>query len=349
MNVLFLVLLGFSGEMFIDNTEIFFPLSQRFVCMDSEGRLFVADVEESQVVCFNQKGKESFRFGAKGKGPGEFETMAQVYIIKDQLIVGSRAHQSIFDLDGKFIRRVRTIKREMKKTANGWIGHDNFGDQPVSLVWYSEDLTENKEIAVLPVKYPGKNLKPPNFSYSSVINIPKIQVSQDGTLAFIKSFDDFAIHVYDTNTLKEVRVITRSWTRQPFDHDWGKENYANFLKELEGKVPPGALKFLRTDPEYFPALNRLFVVDGSLVVEAWTKNPKQFALFTYEFNGKEKEPLIRRSADLGRVLAVRDGYAYISLFPDEEAAIVRVPIKDVDTYLKENPFTFDYDKWAFGR
>ncbi len=39
---------------------------------DAQGRLWVADTHYARVICYDAEGREQFRFGSRGEGPGEF-------------------------------------------------------------------------------------------------------------------------------------------------------------------------------------------------------------------------------------------------------------------------------------
>jgi len=74
------------------------------------GRVYVFDPGSHRVLCFDQNGSLLFRFGAKGQGPGEFQTPTSFSLLDDGRVVVFENQQGLtffhfFDADGEFLRR----------------------------------------------------------------------------------------------------------------------------------------------------------------------------------------------------------------------------------------------------
>ncbi len=50
------------------------------ICVDDEGRIFVADWKESHIKVFDKDGRYLMTIGRKGQGPGEFESIHAIQI-----------------------------------------------------------------------------------------------------------------------------------------------------------------------------------------------------------------------------------------------------------------------------
>lgn len=82
-----------------------------------DGRLYVVDRNNAQVLVWNKDGSFKKAFGSQGEGPGEFRSPWRVKVANDQLYVldgGRRIH--ILDLDGNFKRQV-TVNYKIRDFA----------------------------------------------------------------------------------------------------------------------------------------------------------------------------------------------------------------------------------------
>lgn len=77
------------------------------ICVDSKGRVFVADTHRHRVVVFDQQGNELQRFGEYGRGPGQFIFPTDVVVdLRGFIYVseyGGNDRISKFGPDGKFL------------------------------------------------------------------------------------------------------------------------------------------------------------------------------------------------------------------------------------------------------
>ncbi|MCZ6653625.1 MAG: 6-bladed beta-propeller [Planctomycetota bacterium] len=77
------------------------------ICVDGDGRVFVADTHNSRVVVFDRDGHELFRFGEHGIGPGQFMLPTDVAVDRDGCIYvseyGGNDRISKFTPDGEYL------------------------------------------------------------------------------------------------------------------------------------------------------------------------------------------------------------------------------------------------------
>lgn len=77
------------------------------ICVDSQGRVLVADTHRHRVVVFDLDGSELFRFGERGTGPGQFILPTDVAVDHDGFIhvseYGGNDRISKFDREGRYL------------------------------------------------------------------------------------------------------------------------------------------------------------------------------------------------------------------------------------------------------
>jgi DNA-binding beta-propeller fold protein YncE len=83
------------------------PKAPSGICVDEVGRVLVADTHESQVVGFDRDGRELFRFGKRGMGPGQFMLPTDVAVDSRGFIYvseyGGNDRISKFDPQGGYL------------------------------------------------------------------------------------------------------------------------------------------------------------------------------------------------------------------------------------------------------
>lgn len=77
-----------------------------------DGSMFLADLDRHQIVRFDANGKEGSRFGQLGQGPGDLHYPQLGGILDNRMLIVVNypidRKISLFDLQGRFIRQVRT-------------------------------------------------------------------------------------------------------------------------------------------------------------------------------------------------------------------------------------------------
>jgi hypothetical protein len=77
--------------------------SPYWMAMAEDGRIFVGDMGDRQVVVFSAEGEYLYRIGRRGQGPGEFQRVTFVDVDGDVLWVTDGYRNHAFELDGTFI------------------------------------------------------------------------------------------------------------------------------------------------------------------------------------------------------------------------------------------------------
>jgi len=98
------VLRTFENPGEVSDNYLSYPYSMDFA---PDGRLFVADFNQSKVLIWDKDGKFLTSFGTQGEGPGELFRPVKLSIVDDEVWVWDmRRRFSIFDLNGKFHQAV---------------------------------------------------------------------------------------------------------------------------------------------------------------------------------------------------------------------------------------------------
>ena len=107
-------------------------------------RVFVADTHNSRIVVFDRDGKELFRFGERGMGPGQFLLPTDVAVDSDNRLA----------FEGGLLDPVIDVDRMWKDTWHASIGMRHRGEKRILLVglgWDSSAVSDNHRTLDLPV------------------------------------------------------------------------------------------------------------------------------------------------------------------------------------------------------
>lgn len=90
-----------------DNDFMFYSIDS--VCEDDDANFYVLDRKAYKVHKFSPEGKRLLSFGNKGQGPGDFAYPHYICVTEDKKLVvcEDMAFVSLFDLEGKFLKRIR--------------------------------------------------------------------------------------------------------------------------------------------------------------------------------------------------------------------------------------------------
>src|SRR4030067_3223125 len=103
------------GEELSKQKELLF-VRPDFIMTDSEGSIFIAESVEKTIRKFDKNGKYLFKFGRRGKGPGEFQDLTSVSINKgDTLIIIDQLlyRISFFSKEGNYLNAAKINPEEM--------------------------------------------------------------------------------------------------------------------------------------------------------------------------------------------------------------------------------------------
>ena len=89
------------------DVEESFLYSPEWMTTSDDGRIFVGDMGDNQVVVFSPGGDYLYRIGQEGQGPGEFQNVVWVDVEEDVLWVTDHPFRKhAFELDGTFIETI---------------------------------------------------------------------------------------------------------------------------------------------------------------------------------------------------------------------------------------------------
>lgn len=99
-----------------------FLFSPQWMTTSEDGRIFVGDMGDRQVVVFSAAGEYLYRIGREGEGPGEFQSVLFVDIADDVLWVTEPFRHHAFELDGTFIETVSLplAARSLMRDGRWW-------------------------------------------------------------------------------------------------------------------------------------------------------------------------------------------------------------------------------------
>jgi hypothetical protein len=99
----------------LDNEEelVIYDKNNRF-CISDSGYVFISNSYKNNICKFTLDGKFITRFGQKGEGPGDLYAPGNMSILDNKYILveeyATKRRISMFDLNGKFIKIIRTKK-----------------------------------------------------------------------------------------------------------------------------------------------------------------------------------------------------------------------------------------------
>ncbi len=131
-----------------------------------DGSVFVSNSRQHNIFRFSSSGKLKSTIGQKGEGPGDLYYPGKLSILDDKyLVVGQYATTrriSIFDLDGKFVKILKTNQNPFgctalknNKVAYMAYAHPKPGRKVVNI--FSKDINSGKELLVTSLDIPEKN------------------------------------------------------------------------------------------------------------------------------------------------------------------------------------------------
>ena len=354
---LFWSLLAFdSGIVKYSETEFFQPLRKSDIAVGPRGDVYVLHYAEAKVLHYAPDGTPLPAISQKGQGPGELSFPMSITFQDGKLFVPDRGSDSIkiFDPDGKIIESVRMPNgAELAKTRGGWAigkwGGALSPDTRASISWSDESLANNLTVyewdnsqdggRVEVRRTPGGSME---FPYNPATDRSFMVGSPGGSLVFLSTPGPFKIVVFDMDQKKLVGTVERSEQAARFNEDWGLKRIGELNETNKAKGAP--IKFVPNFPEYFPLIRDMYVSqEGQLVIEKWSVSPDRVndILVLDRHGNPAKLPYDPRHE--GRVAAILDGNAYVTLFDAEadQAEVARVPMTEVDAFLNENPIEFE--------
>ena len=132
------------GEETSDTTEYMFGNNIRHVQPIAGGNILIADASDNTIRIFDGQGQFLYKFGRRGRGPGEFSEISSIEVTQDNRIIVIDRYQNrvtIFSLEGELLNN--TILNTTNLTTTQFIferrGHNSF------FIGYRDFLRENDE------------------------------------------------------------------------------------------------------------------------------------------------------------------------------------------------------------
>jgi hypothetical protein len=175
---------------------------------DREGRIFIPDRLNSEVLVFNAQGEYQFSFGRRGQGPGEFIRPSNLFIWDDRILVrdASTMRFQFFDMNGRFLRGFNAFKGYNSFVASG---KRMFAAPVLSRPPESKNgssLIEVMDLDGIVLKSFGVPLDVPKYDYS-LLNSVRLAIGDDESL--IVAFQFFPIirkYTMEGSLIKEIRL-----------------------------------------------------------------------------------------------------------------------------------------------
>jgi hypothetical protein len=177
------------------------------VCEDRDRNICVLDRGQFTVFVFSPEGKLIRKFGAKGQGPGDFQSPSQIAIApQGELAVMEDLNSiSFFKLDGTFIRRLDLI---------GLLGPTSIGpDRFLGWTWTPDGRLQvlvdsaNKRLAefgsqprsLFSTSLADKTGRAVMFNYSSPDYVPELISAANGDTAIVGVGNAYRLTILDSN------------------------------------------------------------------------------------------------------------------------------------------------------
>ncbi|MDA8213270.1 MAG: 6-bladed beta-propeller [Clostridia bacterium] len=243
----FLFTIGDSGD---DRGELLEPLD---VDVSANGNIYIADSGGSQVKVFNLSGKFLFKFGERGKGPGQFLAPVGIAVASKRIYVTDSVTMRVqeFDLQGKYLRDLLNTKLAKRIGALRPVGVDVDSADNI----YLTDVFYQRVVKLSPAGEPLLYFGKPGKAAGQFLYPNDVTVDKQGN-----------IYVSDSNN---TRV-------QVFDAQ-------GHFSQIYGPAGTLDIAFALNRGVDIDELNRLYVVDtfGNKVIAITPDTKKPGILFTF--------------------------------------------------------------------
>ncbi len=335
----------------LQDLDLYKPLSPEQVAITANGHCFVLDIFEQRVLHFNPQGQKIGTFGKKGQGPGEFNRVNRLFIMKDKLYVHQWGTAHVFDLAGKFIKSVTTGKtgESPRKVANGWLvevwqfslpGQKETFDK---LVWRDEKFENERFISSWTSEWPRQFSKQGELKYLPSREHAFIICSDDGKRVFVRPLGASSVDIFDVISGKTISSNFLEDTTVAFYEEFGDAG----LDEFRLRFEKGGLPIVKDYPDYFSAVTYASWNAEGLAgfYQETSRHGPYRKTWHFDRDGKVAEPLYGPFSRACFVAALRGEWAYICTFDaeNEQVGLARQPVKGLKLYL-ENLRT-KYYRW----
>lgn len=323
---------AFAGVGQSGSVDLFQPLSPRCFAQGANGTFYVLDSREHQVRHYSENLKLLHTFGARGEGPGEFLFADGIFYFEGIVYVDDAVFFTLFDATGKPLKKIRKpFDAEWYPTGKSWIAFKRYErDGKAELIWFSEDFARRSLLDVdQDTTFADNTFNPEGRPIKPAFSKSRQHLAKADKNRFL-------IRVFDAHRGTLQHVIEQEVKLRPVDRAWGEETATKMLAMMQAygslERKPSALRF----PEYFPPIIRLaYTVDDHLITFGVLRPGRLQADFAFDPAGKRVDIQGNPEDFIFKVLMKHDGFAYLSLFEDEETVIRKVPLADLEQVLAE--------------
>lgn len=344
---------GDKKVLMLGRTEVFQPLQAWEVEVSPNGHVYAINFQESTINHYGPDGRKLANIGSRGKGPGEYGYIVDLFFLNGKLYVSDMldGQISVVSEDGQFEKRTKAPERGLKlaRTTKGWFYGDWsswFGDHNGKLYMVGDDFKNPKVLLEMDEKtmnkgsYSFTNDGESSAFFNPITTHPHLLNSRDGKTVYLTDSKAFKIYIFDVDG--QMRTIERKDKRIPFDMEWAEE----CLKEANERGKRDGLVFKLQAPDYFPVIRSLNIdPDGNLIVDRWRGRPDDKHHPIAINDQGEEVPMKYDWNVIDRMFGVAKGYIYLSVFnhDSEQGAIARVKLEDANAWAKANPLDYDGD------
>lgn len=354
MYIFVLFMLASDGSNYhISDTGIFQVMRPSEVFVRPNGEVFLLNFDDAQVLHYDASGTLKQEIGRKGRGPGEFTFPTYMGMDDQHIYIFDLLTEQIstFTLDGTFLESFGIPKSgtEIVRAQKGWFFYEvsmkDMGGAPANLEWTVDQFKSREKIHEIPTTGWGQGMwsnfdgKTMRATYSPMAVKPRMISSSDGKRLYFADAETFKIDVFDGASGKHLYTIQDDKKRLPFDTDWADERAEKRSKDLRKRYPGATIN--KRYPKYFPAIRALmFDPHGNLVVDRWRGRPDAKHYFTcFDDQGKETTCDYTYKTLRRIVGSVGDNVFVLMFEEDVDAGLARVPLKQVDQFIKDNPIS----------
>ncbi len=329
----------------ISKAELYQPLRLDEVFVRPDGSFYVLNFKDAYIEIHDAKGKVIGKFGAKGKGPGEFVYPTKFFFQDNQVFVFdlSEASFTIFSADGKFKDRVKLPSQELSlgKVKTGWVfgSWDQAGPTTAAeLGWANNNFSERKSLYKLAKKaYMGQDGSR-IIQFNPINDKPIMLVDPAGERVYLVDSEEFEVKVFSATEKKQVGTLRRRQARIPFDTDWGNMQMAPLIKRMKRNGFEVKANF----PSHFPVIrNMVWGPNNTLLFNLWRGNPDDHDYpMALNLKGEQVDmPYSWKAAT--RIVGVHGTNAYVTTFNDDRPGVALLPFNQVDAFVVQNPEVYD--------
>jgi len=299
------------------------------VCEDNYNNIYILDRKLNKIFKVSPEGKLIKSFGRKGHGPGDLSAPFKIYIKNNKLLVNEdMVFISIFDLSGKFIKKIKINKGLELHYLN-----DNF---TIAWIWTpkakKQVLINNKKNSILnsfysveksefSVNAPDETGRKVMFNYHSDIYTP--------TILFATNTKYFVLgksNIYNIKILNHKGKLTATIKRntQKPDINSKEKKYLSQQIKQEKHLPSFAIKkLIRKIPDAKDFFSKIVASENFIwifrIPEDITKNKNLIPVELFDLKGDYKGKFNLKEIPI----YISDNFFYFKEIDDEDNLLLK--------------------------